>query len=139
MITERYAYFNFNKVKATLYTAVNPEKCAPTLVTLPRNLLVSTTNHYIFSKIAQSSTSLWMTVAIISSLAENLLFIGIIQFKNYFPNRKWTFISIHALFSPIEIEALQHFQLISIKGAILLYTYAIIRLTIFSRFENKNF
>ena len=78
-------------------------------------------------------------VSLISTLAECILFLGIVQVNKHITDRKFTYLCVHSIVSTVEILALRRLDLIATKGTIVISGYTILRIVFFSRIENKLF
>lgn len=102
----------------------------PTFSNIPLRMIFSALTGTISAKISGSSARLWATISVISALAEDVLYLGLIQVNDR--NRKWTYILTHAIVSTVEIIALRKFDLIARNGTLVVSGYAILRCAIFS-------
>jgi len=95
----------------------------------------------VLAKLAGSSLVQWAKVAVIASLADAMLYLGVIEIVNRNTHgldqksyRKWTYVCTHTLVSAIEILALRKLELIARNGTILVSCFAITRCVLLSRF-----
>lgn len=100
---------------------------APSFHQIPIRITFGAFTGFLLAKIAGSSPRLWVKVAVISSLADSILFLGIVQITGEKISRKMTHLLIHALVSIIEIIALRRLDLLAHNGTLVIGAYAVAR------------
>lgn len=106
---------------------------APNFHQIPFRMLLGAVTGYISAKLAGSSPTVWAKVSVIASLADSILYLGIIEISKQKINRKVTYLFTHAIVSTIEILALRRLDLIAKNGTLIVSAYAIMRCVIISQ------